>query len=50
LLIDLELALVYVQHKESQQSHILANSIARSSDYNSQMASHGEVLCVNTVA
>ena len=45
----LKLALVYVQHIESQQNHTLANSIARNSDYNGQMAGHGDVLCVDTV-
>ncbi len=45
----LELALVYVQHIESQQSAVLANSIARNSSYQGRVAGHGDVLCVDTV-
>jgi chemosensory pili system protein ChpB (putative protein-glutamate methylesterase) len=45
----LKLALVCVQHIESQQNHTPANSIARNSDCNSQMTGHGDVLCVNTL-
>jgi chemosensory pili system protein ChpB (putative protein-glutamate methylesterase) len=45
----LDLALVYVQHIETQQNRVLANSIARNSDYKGRMAAHGDVLCVDTV-
>lgn len=45
----LELALIYVQHIESQQNRVLANSIARNSKYKGRMAGHGDVLCVDTV-
>ena len=45
----LELALVYVQHIESQQNLVLANSIARNSAYQGRVAGNGDVLCVDTV-
>ncbi len=45
----LELALIYVQHIDSQQNRALANSIARNSGYKGQIAGHGDVLCVDTV-
>ena len=45
----LELALVYVQHIQSQQNTVLANSIARNSNYQGGIAEHGDVLCADTV-
>ena len=45
----LELALIYVQHIDSQQNRALANSIARNSGYKGKIANHGDVLCVATV-
>lgn len=45
----LGLALIYVQHIESQQNLVLANSIARNSAYQGRVAGHGDVLCVDTV-
>jgi chemosensory pili system protein ChpB (putative protein-glutamate methylesterase) len=45
----LELALIYVQHIDSQQNRALAKSIARNSGYKGQIANHGDVLCVDTV-
>lgn len=45
----LGLALVYVQHIESQHNLVLANSITRNSAYQGRVAGHGDVLCVDTV-
>ncbi len=47
--IGLELALVYVQHIESEHNVVLANSISRNSQYQGRVAGHGDVLCVDTV-
>lgn len=45
----LDVAFVYVQHIESEQNAVLANSITRNSRYQGRVAGHGDVLCVDTV-
>jgi chemosensory pili system protein ChpB (putative protein-glutamate methylesterase) len=47
---ELDLGFLYVQHIDQTQCQVLCEKIARDSHYHSFVASHGDVVCRNSVA